>query len=63
MARDYLAIPGASVTVERVFSGGRDILGIRRYSLGPETFRVLMILKHFLKDNMEKYLDDTVFDM
>jgi hAT family C-terminal dimerisation region len=53
MAKDYLSIPGTSVTVERVFSGGRDILGIRRYSLGPETFRTLMILKHFFGNNNE----------
>ena len=45
MARDYLTIPGGEVSVERLFSGGRDILGIRRHSLGPETFRMLMILK------------------
>jgi len=49
MARDYLAIPGASVSVERIFNGGRDVLGIRRWSLGAGTFRVLMLLKFFFK--------------
>ena len=54
MAQDFLAIPGASVTVERVFNGGRDVLGIRRWSLGPVTFRILMLLKHFFKMDGKK---------
>ena len=28
--RDYLAIPGAEVDVERLFNKGRDLLGLRR---------------------------------
>jgi hypothetical protein len=45
MARDYLAIPAGQVDVERLFSAGRDLIGIRRDSLSIETMRVLMILK------------------
>ncbi|KAK9364575.1 hypothetical protein V1509DRAFT_678595, partial [Lipomyces kononenkoae] len=30
-ARDYLAIPASEVAVERLFSGGRDLLGLRRH--------------------------------
>jgi hypothetical protein len=43
-ARDYLAIPAAEVSVERLFSAGRDILGVRRYSMKGETMRFLMLL-------------------
>jgi hypothetical protein len=32
-ARDLLAVPGSEVDVERLFYGGRDLLGIRRYGL------------------------------
>jgi hypothetical protein len=45
VARDYLAIPAGEVDVERLFSAGRDLIGIRRYSLSIETMRALMILK------------------
>jgi hypothetical protein len=45
VARDYLAIPAGEVDVERLFSAGRDLIGIRRYSLSIETIRALMILK------------------
>ena len=45
VARDYLAIPAGEVDVERLFSTGRDLIGIRRCSLSIETMRALMILK------------------
>ncbi|KAK9251130.1 hypothetical protein V1507DRAFT_465578, partial [Lipomyces tetrasporus] len=32
-ARDYIAIPASEVAVERPFNSGRDMLGLRRYSL------------------------------
>jgi len=45
VARDYLAIQAAEVDVERVFCMGRDLIGLRRYSMGGETMRVLMLLQ------------------
>jgi len=39
-----LAIPCGSVSVERLFNGGKDMTGLRRYSLRGETFRILMLL-------------------
>jgi hypothetical protein len=39
---------GSAVSVERVFSGARDTLSLRRVSLHPETIRSLMLLKHKL---------------
>ncbi|GBC26953.2 zinc finger BED domain-containing protein RICESLEEPER 2-like [Rhizophagus irregularis DAOM 181602=DAOM 197198] len=49
MARDFLAIPGTSVPVERVFSGGTDLITQSRCSLDPETIRKLMCLKAWIK--------------
>jgi hypothetical protein len=43
-ARDYLAIPASEVAVERLFSGGRDLLGLRRHSLESGTMRTLTLL-------------------
>jgi len=43
--RDYLPVPSAEVAIERVFSGGRDVLGLRRQSMSAETMRWLMLLK------------------
>jgi hypothetical protein len=36
---------GSAVAVERVFSGGRDTISLRRASLLPETIKVLMLTK------------------
>jgi hypothetical protein len=44
-ARDYLPVPSAEVGVERVFSGARDVLGLRRHSMNAETMRWLVLLK------------------
>jgi hypothetical protein len=44
-ARDYLAVPAAEVDVERLFNSGRDLLGLRRWSLSRKTMRKLPILK------------------
>ncbi|GES85086.1 zinc finger BED domain-containing protein DAYSLEEPER-like [Rhizophagus clarus] len=49
MAKDFLAIPGTSVPVERVFSGGTDLITQRRCSLNPEIIRKSMCLKAWLK--------------
>jgi hypothetical protein len=50
-ARDYLAIPASEVPVERLFSSGRDILGVRRSSMKGETMRMLMLLDDLYKQN------------
>ena len=46
-ARDYLPVPSAEVGVERVFSGARDVLGLRRHSMNAETMRWLVLLKEY----------------
>lgn len=38
----YNRATGTSVAVERVFSAGRDLIGVRRASLSAETIRMLM---------------------
>jgi hypothetical protein len=48
-ARDFLAIPAATVTVERLFNTGRDIIGIRRQNMCSETFKWIMFLKDHFK--------------
>lgn len=35
--------------MERVFSGGRDTISLRRASLVPDTIRVLMLVKQRLR--------------
>lgn len=39
---------GSAVAVERIFSGGRDLISLRRASLKPDTIRALMLLKQKL---------------
>ena len=39
---------GSAVAVERVFSGGRDTISLRRASLKAQTIRVLMLVKRKL---------------
>ncbi|GES98122.1 zinc finger BED domain-containing protein DAYSLEEPER-like [Rhizophagus clarus] len=45
MAKDFLAIPGTSVPVKRVFSGGTDLVTQRRCSLNLEIIRKSICLK------------------
>ena len=49
-ARDYLAIPASEVDIERLFSLGRDILGIRRFSMSMDTLRALILVKDGMSD-------------
>jgi hypothetical protein len=65
LARDILSIPGvfllfalkyssdvskgSEVAVERIFSGARDTISLRRASLKPETIRTLMLVKQRLR--------------
>lgn len=49
IARDYIAIPGAEVDVERLFGVGKDTLGIKRWSMPEESFKALIIAKDALR--------------
>ncbi|CAK5270384.1 unnamed protein product [Mycena citricolor] len=49
LALDILSIPGSAVAVERIFSGGRDTISLRRSRLEAGTIRALMLVKNRLK--------------
>ena len=42
VAKDVLSFPGSSVSVERIFNCGRDVIGLRRHRLNTETLGALM---------------------
>jgi hypothetical protein len=44
---------GSAVSVERVFSGGRDTIALRRASLNADTIRDLMLVKYNLRRQRE----------
>ncbi|KAJ7738167.1 hypothetical protein B0H16DRAFT_1425022 [Mycena metata] len=43
-----MSIPGSAVTVERLFSGGRDTISLRCSRSKPEAIRTLILVKHHL---------------
>lgn len=49
MARDYLAVPTTSVSVERVFSTADQLITKRRNRLLPENVRRMMLLKNWME--------------
>jgi hAT family C-terminal dimerisation region len=58
MARDYLAAPASSAGSERSFSTGRDMLGLNRHSLLPETMEASIRLRSWFKAGID--IDQTV---
>lgn len=40
---------GSAVAVERIFSGGRDMISLRCTSLKPDTIHILMLVKQRLQ--------------
>jgi hypothetical protein len=49
MARDYLAVSGTGVPVERMFSNVPDLLVPKRRSMNAETTRMWMCLRGWIK--------------
>ncbi len=45
VACDYLAIPVSEVSCKRLFSAGRDMISLRRFSLHANTIRQLSLLR------------------
>ena len=43
---DFLPLPASEVVCERLFSIGKDMLGLRQHRLNRETIRLLMLLKN-----------------
>lgn len=52
MARDYLAIPATSVSVERIFSKSRHICQDLRSSLRAETVKQALLTKCWLRSGL-----------
>ena len=52
ITRQYISIPALEVGVERLFSRGRDQLGLRQYVLHLGTIKMLTILKAFYSDDI-----------
>jgi hypothetical protein len=50
IVRRYLTVPAAEVGIEHLFSHGRNLLGLRQYTLQPATIKMLTVLKTF-QDN------------
>lgn len=48
MAQDVLAVTATSASSERSFSTGRDLLGISRHSLLPESMEACICLRSFI---------------
>ena len=48
-------LSGSAVAVERVFSGGRDTISMRRARLSPETICTLMLVKHHLRQKCKDF--------
>jgi hypothetical protein len=45
---NILFVKWSAVAVERIFSGGRDTISLRRATLKPETIRMLMLVERKL---------------
>ena len=52
MAKDFLAPTATSASSERVFSSGRDLLGITRYRLLPETMEAAICLRSWQRSGL-----------
>ena len=54
VARDYLCIPLSEVDIERLFSMGKNVIGVKRYSMTDSTLHALMMLKcHTCKNDID----------
>ena len=55
MARDFLAIPGSSVSVERLFSASRHLCVDTRSAFKAETISEAMCAKEWLRNGLFKF--------
>ena len=49
LSAKFRSVSGSAVAVERIFSGGRDTISLRRASLKPDTIRFLMLVKQHIR--------------
>ena len=57
IARDILAIPGVSISVERLFSSSKHTLSDSRSSLSAESASKTVVAKEWLKNGFGEGLD------
>ncbi|KIO15967.1 hypothetical protein M407DRAFT_86587, partial [Tulasnella calospora MUT 4182] len=55
MAKDFLAIPASSVSVERLFSSARHLCTDARSSLQARTITEAMCSKQWMKEGVEGF--------
>lgn len=60
MAHDYLAIPASSVTSERAFSAGGNMITNKRSSLMPKTVRAAQCLQSWMQGPLRGKLGNYV---
>ncbi len=60
MARDYLAIPATSVSVERVFSKSRHICSNLRSSLKEDTVKMALLVKVWIQSGLFEMTPPTI---
>ncbi|KZS03598.1 Uncharacterized protein APZ42_033644 [Daphnia magna] len=65
MAKDLLSIPATSAACERSFSAGKDVFGISRMSLNPETIEALVCLRSWYRAGLVNGIevDEFIEDM
>lgn len=56
-ARTLFSVPGSEVDCERLFSGGRDLLGVRRKVMGTTSMRICQLLKSWYDSKDKKLVD------
>ncbi|KAK4004017.1 hypothetical protein OUZ56_005760 [Daphnia magna] len=49
IARELLSIPATSASSKRAFNAGKDVFGIARMSLNPETVEALVCLRSWYR--------------
>ena len=57
MARDYLAIPAISVSSERLFSSGGNMLTDKRCKLALKTLRASLCLKSWIQGSLKEKIN------
>ena len=56
MVKDLLSVPATSAASERSFSTGKDVFGISRMSLDPQTLEALVCLRSWYRAGIIKDL-------
>jgi hypothetical protein len=59
-ACDYLAIPALKVLCKRLFSVGRDMIGLYKYSLHLNTMRQLVLLQNSMRKGRQSIVGEDI---